>query len=73
MVGGSSMIGFSLVKAVSKRDMPGIEPGPLGWQTSALTNELQEVSITSMRSYVYTNAMLKVFIFIIFLPLSLDV
>ena len=43
MVGGSSMIGFPLVIAVSERDMPGIEPGPLGWHTSALTNELQEV------------------------------
>ena len=43
VVGGSSMIGFPLVIAVSERDMPGIEPGPLGWHTSALTNELQEV------------------------------
>ena len=42
VVGGSSMIEFPLVIAVSKRDMPGIEPGPLGWYTSALTNELQE-------------------------------
>ena len=37
------MVGFPLVIAVSERDMPGIEPGPLGWHTSALTNELQEV------------------------------
>ena len=28
MVGGSSMIGFPLVIAVSERDMPGIKPGP---------------------------------------------
>ena len=44
-VDGSSMIGFPLVIAVSERDMPGIEPGPLGWHTSALTNELQEVRL----------------------------
>ena len=43
VVGGSSMIRFPLVIAVSERDMPGIEPGPLGWHTSALTNELQDV------------------------------
>ena len=45
MVGGSSMIGFPLVIAVSERDMPGIKPGQLGWHTSALTNELQEVRL----------------------------
>jgi hypothetical protein len=28
VVVGSSMIGFPLVIAVSKRDMPGTEPGP---------------------------------------------
>ena len=43
MVGGSSKIGFPLVIDVSERHMPGIEPGPLDWHTSALTNELQEV------------------------------
>ena len=43
MVGGSSMIWFPLVIAVPEQDMPEIEPGPLGWLTSALTNELQEV------------------------------
>ena len=43
VVGGSSMTGFPLVIAVSERDMPGIEPGPLGWHTSALINELHEV------------------------------
>ena len=43
--GGSSMIRFPLVIAVSERDMPGIEPGPLGWHTSALTNKLQEVRL----------------------------
>ena len=41
MVGG--MIGFPLVIAVSEWDMLGIKPGPLGWHTSALTNELQDV------------------------------
>ena len=45
VVGGSSLIRFPLVKAVSERDMPGIEPGPLGWQTSTLTNELQEIRL----------------------------
>ena len=45
MVGGSSMVRFPLVIAVSERDMSGIEPGPLGWHTSALTNELQEVRL----------------------------
>ena len=33
----------TLVISVSEQDMPGIKPGSLGWQTSALTNELQEV------------------------------
>ena len=28
VVGGSSMIGFPIVIAVSERDMPGIKPGP---------------------------------------------
>ena len=32
-----------LVIADYERDMPGIEHGPLGWHTSALTTELQEV------------------------------
>ena len=43
VVGGTSIIGFPLVIAVSEQDIPGIEPGKLRWQTSALTNELQEV------------------------------
>ena len=44
VVGGSSIIKvFPLVIAVSERDMPRIEPGPLGWYTSALTTGLQEV------------------------------
>ena len=43
VLGGRSMIEFPLVIADSKRDMPGIEPGPLGWHNSALTTELQEV------------------------------
>ena len=42
-VGDSSMVWFRLVIHVSERDMPEIEPGPLGWHTSTLTNELQEV------------------------------
>ena len=45
LVDGSSMIGFPLVKADSERNMPGIKPGPPDWDTSALTNELQEVRI----------------------------
>ena len=44
MVGGSSIIRFPLVIAVSEWDMPGIDSGPLGWHTTALTNGLQEVS-----------------------------
>ena len=43
-VGGSSIIWvFPLVIADSERDMLGIEPGPLGCYTSALTTGLQEV------------------------------
>jgi hypothetical protein len=34
---------WNTVIAVSEWDMPGIEPGPLGWFTSAQTNEVQEV------------------------------
>ena len=30
-------------KADPKRYMPGIDPGPLGWHTSVLATELQEV------------------------------
>ena len=41
---GSSMIGFPLLIADSGRDMLGILPGPLGWHTSTLITELQEVS-----------------------------
>ena len=39
------MIGFPLVIADSKQDMPGIKPGYLGWQTDTLITEevLQEV------------------------------
>jgi hypothetical protein len=43
MVEGSSMIGIPLVIVVSERDMPGIEPGSLGWHTSDLINEPPEV------------------------------
>ena len=43
VVDSSSKIGFPLVIANSKRDMPGIKPGKLGWQTSAQTIELPEV------------------------------
>ena len=43
MVGDSSIIGFTLVISHSKRDMPGIEQGPLGEYTSTLITELQEV------------------------------
>ena len=38
------MIGFPLVIVDSKQDMPGIEPGPLGWYTSKITTGLQEVT-----------------------------
>ena len=44
VVDGSSMIGFPLyLIADSEWDMPAIEPGLLGWHTSALTTELKEV------------------------------
>ena len=43
---GSSMIGFPLIIADSERDMPGIKPEPLGWQTSALTTELRSKAIS---------------------------
>jgi hypothetical protein len=43
VVGGSSMIGFPPVIADSEQDKPEIEPGPLGWFTSAVTTGLQEV------------------------------
>ena len=39
LIGGSSIIWiFHLVKADSERDMPGIEPGPLGGYTSAISS-----------------------------------
>ena len=44
VVVGSSMIGFPLVIAVSERDLSGIKPGLLSCHSSALTNELPEVS-----------------------------
>ena len=34
---------ITLVIAVFERNLPGIEPGPLGWYTSAITTRLQEV------------------------------
>ena len=39
----NSMVRFPLVLADSERNMPGSKPRPLGWHTSALTNERQEV------------------------------
>ena len=42
-VGGSSIIWvFPLAIADSPQDLPGIEPGPLGWYTSTTTG-LKEV------------------------------
>ena len=38
VVGGSSLIGFPLVIADSEQIILGMEYGPLGWHTSALTN-----------------------------------
>ena len=38
-------ISFPLVIADSEQDITGIEPEPLGWHTSTLTNELHEVRI----------------------------
>jgi hypothetical protein len=49
MVGGSSIIwDFPLVIADYDRDVPGIEPGPLGWYTRALTTGFQEVRLKSI-------------------------
>ena len=45
------MIRFPLVIADSERDMPGIEPGLLGWHTSALTTDLQEVRYETDRQH----------------------
>ena len=46
LIGSSSIIWvFPLVIADSEQDMPGIEPGPLGWYTTALTTRLQEVRL----------------------------
>ena len=46
VVGGSSMIKFPLVIAVSERDMNQTRAS-IGWHTSALINELQEVTKNS--------------------------
>jgi hypothetical protein len=43
VVGSSIILVFPLVIADSERDIPGIDRGPLGWYTSALTTGLQEV------------------------------
>ena len=48
VVDGSRMIGIPLSIVDSEWDMPWIEPGPLGWHTSALTNELQEVRLVQL-------------------------
>ena len=37
MVGGSGITRFPLDITDSERDMPGTEPGPLGWHTSSWT------------------------------------
>ena len=42
---GSGMIAI-LVIADFERTMPGIQPGPLGWHTNALTPELQEKGLS---------------------------
>ena len=44
-VGMSFEASLYLAVADSERDMPGIEPGPLGWHTSALTTELKGVLV----------------------------
>ena len=52
VVGGSNITWvFPLVIADSERDMPGIEPGPLGWYTSALTTGLQEVRLDFLQEW----------------------
>ena len=44
MLDSSSMVGFPLVIANFEQDMPGNEPGSLGWHTSAQITDLQELS-----------------------------
>ena len=51
------MTGFPLVIAESERDMPGIEPGPLCWYTSALTTE--EVSENDEEAFLAKNSETK--------------
>ena len=48
-VGMSFEASSYLAVAGSERDMPGIEPGPLGWHTSALTTELKGVLVLNSR------------------------
>ena len=40
MVGGSSMILIPLIIVDFEQDVSGIDPGPLGWHTRALTNDV---------------------------------
>ena len=60
------MIGFPLVIANSKQDMPGIKLGPLGWYTIALTTELLEV-ITSnnVKNFIHLKVIHKALFVII--------
>ena len=51
------MNGFPLVIAYSERDMPRIEPGPLGWYTSTLTTGLQEVRLQEQYAVLFFNFM----------------
>ena len=43
---------FPLVLDDYERDMPGIEPGPLGWKISSLTTELLEVRLIVIVAYI---------------------
>ena len=54
---------FALVIAISERDVSRIQPGPLVWYTSALTNGLQEgtVSEVMIPIRISTICILKIF------------
>ena len=49
-VDGSSMLGVPLVIADSERDMPELEPEPLGWYGSTLTTGLKAGCMLYQRS-----------------------
>ena len=57
-VAAASFRVFPLVIADSERDMPGIEPGPLGWYTSAV-NHWATRSESNKQISIVTNRLLS--------------